>query len=86
LRDALNQLPDGILITAADGTVLAANTALTKLVPARAGEPLRDPNLLDAIAGASLSGSATVKLTGQPELLTVSVAPLQGGSALVFGR
>jgi PAS domain-containing protein len=79
VRDALNQLPNGILITAADGTVLAANTALTRLVPARAGEQLRDPNLLDAIA----SGSATVKLSGQSDLLTVSVA---GRSALVLGR
>lgn len=86
LRDALDHLPEGILITAADGTVLAANAALTRVVHARAGEQLRDPHLLDAIEGAS--SCLTLKVSGQQEVVKVSVSPLRHrvGSALVFGR
>lgn len=86
LRDALDAVPQGVIVADLQGRVLARNAAATDLEEARHGEALVG-SAVDELLGAALRGrpgERTLELFGPPRrVVTVSGLPLPGGALVV---
>jgi two-component system sensor histidine kinase SenX3 len=87
LRQALDAIPEGVVIAAADGSVLARNHAATEVATARHGDALVGSAVDDLLAAAlaGTPGQRTLDLFGPPQrVVNVSAHPLPSGALVVI--
>ncbi len=86
LREALDAVPQGVIVADGQGRVIARNTAAAELEEARHGEALVGGAVEDLLAAAlrGASGERTLELFGPPpRVVAVSARPLPGGALVV---
>ena len=87
LRQALDAIPEGVVIAASDGSVLARNHAATEVATARHGDALVG-SAVDALLAAAVDGTPgaqTLDLFGPPQrVVSVSAHPLPSGALVVI--
>jgi two-component system sensor histidine kinase SenX3 len=87
LRQALDAIPEGVVIAAADGSILARNHAATEVATARHGDALVGSAVDDLLAAAVRgdAGQQTLDLFGPPQrVVNVSAHPLPSGALVVI--
>jgi two-component system sensor histidine kinase SenX3 len=86
LRDALDAIPQGVLVTDASGEILARNTAAADVEGGRHSDALVRRAVDDLLVAArrGAAGTRTVELYGPPaRVVEVTAQPLPGGALVV---